>query len=113
MVIPKRHILSIGEESKEELAAREEILSIATKTLMKLYPKSGFEIFIQIGEGSDRSFKHTHWHITPASVDDVFRGTEKMSKFYTTKKDEQKILLFPVEIHLAKEKLQSALRDLL
>lgn len=109
MIIPKKHVTEIGAESKKAVAAREEITSVAAETLRALYPNAGIEIFLQTGEASLASIAHLHWHIVPSLPSDLIRGFEKLGHFYTTEKDKEQVVLFPIEIKLAKGKLQRAL----
>ena len=110
LLIPKRHIEDLGFETKEELADKEELIRIATCALRELYKGAGIEFFAQIGEASARSRRHLHFHIVPAQPDDPLRSFEKLGHYYTTKPNEEKVVIFPIEIKLAKEKLQDALR---
>ncbi len=109
MIIPKRHMVSIDKETDEEALDRKRIICFAVKQLKKIYPKCGFEIFLQYGLGSSSSVKHLHWHIAPARLDDKLRSFEKLGHFYTTKKGEKKILIFPIKIKTSPEQLMSIL----
>lgn len=105
MIIPKRHIVSIDEETDKETVDRKKIICFATQQLKKIYPQCGFEIFLQYGQGSSASVEHLHWHVVPANLDDELRSFEKLGHFYTTKKDDKKILVSPVKIKTSPEKL--------
>ena len=109
IIIPKRHIVSIEEETDKETIDRKKIICFATKQLEKIYPKCGFEIFLQYGQGSSSSVKHLHWHIIPANTNDRLRSFEKLGYFYTTKKDEKKILISPAEIKTSPKQLMNIL----
>lgn len=109
MLVPKKHITSLDEESAEELVARNQIATFAAKTLQKLYPGSGIEIFLQYGPGSAASIPHLHWHIVPALPNDTLRSFEKLGHFYTESHGKEKVILFPIKIEKAKKSLQEAL----
>ncbi len=113
MVVPKRHVLNLGEESADEVVAREELVVLASRALRDLYPGSGIEVFIQTGEGSEGSVKHLHWHVVPSLPDDHLRGFDKLGHFFTIKPDEEKVIVFPVPIRLAQEGLLEALQAVL
>lgn len=109
MIIPRKHITELGQESPEEIRDREELISLAAKTLQKLYPGSGVEVFIQTGAGSEASVKHLHWHVVPSREDDPLRGFDKLGHFYTIEKEKPKVIVFPVPIQKARHTLLKAL----
>lgn len=113
MVVPKRHVTTLGDESAEEIVAREELIVLASNTLRKLYPGSGIEVFIQTGEGSESSVAHLHWHVVPSLPEDHLRGFDKLGHFFTIEQDKEKVIVFPVPIRLAQSDLLNALRDVL
>ncbi len=93
--------------------ARQELILFALSQLEKIYPGYGFEIFIQYGPGSAQSIEHLHWHIVPAHPDDSLRSFEKMGHFYTTEEGKERVLLFPLEIKLAREDLIARLKKVI
>ncbi|MEA2088279.1 MAG: HIT domain-containing protein [Patescibacteria group bacterium] len=105
MIVPRRHIVSIKDETDKETLDRKKIICFAIKQLKKIYPKCGFEIFLQYGQSSNSSIKHLHWHIAPANMNDELRSFEKLGHFYTTKKNQKKILIFPTKIKTSPEQL--------
>lgn len=109
MVVPKRHILSLEEETSEEVLARHELITLATRFLPAMYEGAGVEIFLQYGKGSEGSIPHLHWHVVPAQEDDHLRGFTKLGHFHTMDEREEKVLTFPVKIKYAREELQDAL----
>lgn len=113
LIIPKRHVLNLGEESNEEILAREELIVIASRALRTLYINSGIEVFIQTGEGSESSMPHLHWHVVPSLPDDHLRGFDKLGHFSTIEPDKEKVVLFPVPIRLAQNQLLEALQTVL
>ena len=113
MIVPKRHLVSLYNETPEEAVSRNEILKIAAAAIQKLYPGSGIEFFFQTGANSQSSIKHLHWHLTPSLPDDPLRSFEKLGHFYTTKEGEEKTIVFPIKIEKAKEALQDALSKII
>lgn len=113
LLIPKKHVVGIGEESPDQVFAREQLFAFASKMLRKLYPGAGIEIFNQTGEGSLASIEHLHWHIVPAQPSDPLRSFEKLGHFYTVDEKEEKVIVFPVEIEKACEGLQRELADVI
>lgn len=113
MVVPKKHILHIGDEGDREISAREELFIIASNALRKLYPGAGIEIFLQTAGESGSSVEHLHWHVVPAKKDDHLRSFEKLGHFYTIEPEEEKIVVFPQKIEKAGDVLQEALRNIL
>ena len=113
MVVPKKHVIKIGEETPEAVVAREELIVTASATLQKLYPGAGIETFLQVGSGSESSIPHLHWHVVPALPDDHLRSFDKLGHFYTIEADKEKVVLFPIEIKLAREELVRALAKFL
>lgn len=109
MVVPKRHVTELGTESADEIIAREELITIAAAALKALYPRSGVEIFIQTGEGSESSIKHLHWHVVPSQPSDPLRGFDKLGMFFTMEEAKPKLLIFPVPIKRARHQLSKAL----
>lgn len=113
MIMPKRHLLAIQDETDAEAVERNALMKTAAEALGKLYKNSGLEIFLQTGGGSQSSVPHLHWHMVPARPEDPLRGFEKLGHFYTTKENEEKIVIFPMKISLAKEELQTALSKII
>jgi histidine triad (HIT) family protein len=123
LVIPKRHITKLGDETPEELVAREELIVLAANTLNKLYPGSGIETLFQTGDASNSSVPHLHWHVVAALADDPLRGFEKIGNLFTTDEDEQlvvrdselkqQVVLFPITIKRSPEELRRALSETL
>ncbi len=109
MVIPKKHLLYFKDETPAEVYARHHLLTYVQKIFSQLVPGSGVDIFLQTGPGSDSTVKHLHWHILPSLPSDALRGFEKLGSFVTPNEKEEKIILFPQEIKLARENLLQAL----
>ena len=113
MLVPKRHFAEFDEETDEEIVARHKLLIVASDALRKAFPGAGIEVFLQIGAKSARSIRHIHWHVVPADPSDPLRSFEKLGHFYTTKPDEEKVVLFPVPVKLACEGLQKVIAEAL
>lgn len=105
MLVPKRHITSIEDEQPEETLACADLLKVALKAMRILFPTSGIEYFAQWGAQSASSQAHIHTHLVPANPEDPFRSFEKLGHFYTTKDQQEKIVLFPTTIKLSPEEL--------
>ena len=105
MLLPKRHITAIQDQTAEETIAATELLKTALAVLATTFPDHGIEHFAQWGAQSASSQAHIHSHLVPAHPDDSFRSFEKLGHFYTTKEDQEKIVLFPVPITLSPEEL--------
>ena len=109
MIVPKRHILSLTEESEKEVVDRHQIINKAVETLRKAYPEGGVEIFLQFGDGSQSSVPHLHWHVVPALPQDPLRSFEKLGQFHTPDEKGETVLRFPIEI----QHVRGSLLDLL
>ncbi len=109
LIVPKRHLTDLGEETNNETLDRQAITNIAVKTIQKIYSNSGVEIFLQFGPGSEASVKHLHWHIVPALPDDPIRGFGKLGHFFAKNETDKAVLRFPVKIQYARESLQNVL----
>jgi|SRR3989344_863310 len=113
LLVPKRHLISLQDESLDEILSRNKLMQYAVTVLERLYPDSGVEIFLQYGPGSAASISHIHWHIVPAMCNDELRSFEKLGHFYTTDQGKERVLLFPLKIDKAKEDLQTALSQVI
>jgi diadenosine tetraphosphate (Ap4A) HIT family hydrolase len=113
MLVPKKHIIKIEDETKEEAASRHELLCRVYPALMKVYAISGVEVFLQTGSNSLSTVPHLHWHVLPSFPDEKLRGFEKMGYFDTKEPETEKVVLYPVKIKLAREDLKKALSEFL
>lgn len=113
LLVPKRHLISVQDESPDEVLSRNKLMQFAVMALERLYPGAGVEIFLQYGPGSASSISHIHWHIVPAMPNDELRSFEKLGYFYTTEQGKEKVLLFPLKIDKAKKDLQIALSQVI
>jgi len=116
MIIPKRYITEHYEETEAEILARHSLIVYAIEILKKAFDTDGIEIFNQRGRESYSSIDHLHWHLVPVKKNDPlwngnFKNMEKLGYFYTDTKDEQKVVMFPIEIQYAQEELQKLLAN--
>ena len=109
MVVPKRHLTKLGDETPKEVADREELLVYAANTIRKVFRKAGIEMFLQTGAGSESSIPHLHWHVVPASPTDPLRSFDKLGHFYTVEAGKERVVLFPLRIKRSPKQLLSAL----
>lgn len=105
MLIPKRHIIEISDETDTELLARQDILKQAMAALSQTFGATGFEIFLQTGKGSAGTKSHLHWHLIPTIIQHDFVGMEKLGYLSTTEPTPQEVVLTPTEITIARDKL--------
>ena len=113
MLVPKKHIVKIEEETTEEVVARHELLCLVYPILLKVYKSAGINIFLQTGENSFSTVPHLHWHLVPEFLDANLKGFAKMGLFDTKEPKTEKVVLFPEEIRLAREDLKKALAEFL
>lgn len=105
MLVPKRHITSLDQETDEEIIARQQLLSIAVAKLQRAYPDSGMEVFLQTGLGTESSIPHLHWHLVPAIPQHSLIGFEKCGFFTASEPNERKVVMTPITITMAREEL--------
>lgn len=65
LILPKRHIASIFEATKEEVVALWAALQQARNELMKAYSPDGFNIGVNDGLASGQTILHLHIHLIP------------------------------------------------
>jgi len=105
MLVPKRHITDIADETTDELLARQSLLLEAMQALKNTFGDTGFEVFLQTGPGSLSSIKHLHWHLIPTKPQKDTLSLAKLGYFWTTEPDKEKIVLQPTAITIAREEL--------
>jgi diadenosine tetraphosphate (Ap4A) HIT family hydrolase len=105
MLVPHEHLLDFDKESNESILARHELLVEVVAVIRNKFPDCGIEHFVQTGSGSASSVAHLHWHLVPASPSDELRSFEKMGHFYTTKPDDEKVVIFPKTITMEPDTL--------
>lgn len=111
MLVPKRHILTISDETEAEVLARHQLLQRCVRILQTTFPDSGIEIFLQTGKGSLGSLEHLHWHLVPTLPQHSLIGFEKIGHFSATKPAEEKVVITPIEITIARESLLQLIAD--
>jgi histidine triad (HIT) family protein len=77
LVIPKRHVLELGELNAEE---RKDFLTFSNKAVFLALEYSGvrdFDFLLQKGENAGQSIKHLHFHILPRKRNDVLSVSKK------------------------------------
>lgn len=65
ILIPKRHVVSLNDLTKEEDAEFPIILKKSLKALSKAFKTASFNITINMGPDSGCSLAHLHWQIVP------------------------------------------------
>ncbi|MDD4983652.1 MAG: HIT domain-containing protein [Candidatus ainarchaeum sp.] len=71
LVTPKRHVEELEDLSKDELNEILENVLFSKKILNAELKPIGYNIGINLGDGSGRSKKHLHWHIVPRYQGDI------------------------------------------
>ena len=71
LILPKRHIASIFEATKEEVAALWAAVQQAKSELLKEFAPDGFNIGINDGLASGQTILHLHIHIIPRYKGDM------------------------------------------
>ena len=105
MIVPKRHLCDIFAETPDEVLARQELTLCCIRILQRAFPESGFENFLQTGKGSLSSVEHLHWHLVPTIPQHDLLGFEKIGYFDTREPDEEKVVITPIEITIARDEL--------
>lgn len=70
LVIPKRHIASFFEATREEQAALLDLLNEMQHVLAKEHNPDGFNIGINVGEAAGQTVMHLHIHLIPRYAGD-------------------------------------------
>jgi diadenosine tetraphosphate (Ap4A) HIT family hydrolase len=70
LIIPKRHIASIFEATKEEQAGLLHMLAELQEILVKEHNPDGFNIGINVGEAAGQTIMHLHIHLIPRYAGD-------------------------------------------
>lgn len=65
LIIPKRHIASFFEATREEQAALLDLLAEMQDVLVKERNPDGFNIGINVGEAAGQTVMHLHIHLIP------------------------------------------------
>ena len=70
LIIPKRHISSFFEATREEQVALLDLLTGMQKILVKERHPDGFNIGINVGEAAGQTVMHLHIHLIPRYAGD-------------------------------------------
>lgn len=71
LVIPKRHVATYEELSKEELTAIFDLATRIQSALKTAFAADGFNCAFNVGEVAGQSIPHFHLHIVPRKVGDT------------------------------------------
>jgi diadenosine tetraphosphate (Ap4A) HIT family hydrolase len=71
LIVPKRHIVSFFEASKEEQAALFDLLAEMRQLLQKELKPDGFNIGINDGAAAGQTVMHLHIHLIPRYTGDM------------------------------------------
>ena len=71
LIIPKRHISSLFEATREEQAALLDLLSAMRQLLLKERNPAGFNIGINDGPAAGQTVMHLHIHLIPRYAGDT------------------------------------------
>lgn len=70
LIIPKRHIASFFEATREEQVALLDLLGEMQKILVREHNPDGFNIGINVGEAAGQTVMHLHIHLIPRYAGD-------------------------------------------
>ena len=71
LVVPKRHVASFFDMSKNEQVAVLELLAEAQRQLQAMFSPDGYNIGVNVGAAAGQSRMHVHVHLIPRYVGDV------------------------------------------
>ena len=71
LVVPKRHVASFFDMSKNEQVAVFELLAEAQRQLQAMFSPDGYNIGVNVGAAAGQSRMHVHVHLIPRYVGDV------------------------------------------
>jgi diadenosine tetraphosphate (Ap4A) HIT family hydrolase len=71
LIIPKRHIASFFEATREEQAAMFDLLAEMRQLLLKEHKPDGFNIGINDGQAAGQTVMHLHIHLIPRYAGDT------------------------------------------
>jgi diadenosine tetraphosphate (Ap4A) HIT family hydrolase len=71
LIVPRRHVESIWEVTKEEYADAFDLVRQVKDILQKEFAPQGFNIGVNCGEAAGQSVFHAHIHIIPRYAGDV------------------------------------------
>ncbi len=109
LLVPKRHVERLEEQTPQEILDREALLIVASQTLQRAFPGSGLEVFLQTGAGSESTIAHLHTHVVAAAPTDPLRSFDKLGQFYTVVAGKERVVLFPHRIQHSPQQLRTLL----
>lgn len=71
LLVPRRHIASWFEASREERAALTEAIDVARDAIVRAHRPDGFNVGINLGEAAGQTVFHLHVHVIPRYHGDV------------------------------------------
>ena len=71
LVVPKRHVASFFEMTRDEQAAVLALLSEAQKAIQVEHAPDGYNIGVNVGKAGGQSRMHVHVHLIPRYAGDV------------------------------------------
>src|SRR5690554_2400491 len=82
LIIPKRHVVTYFDASKEELAAINELVFDVKEILDKRYNPDGYNIGVNVNHAGGQTIFHLHVHVIPryeGDVEDPRGGVRKIT----------------------------------
>lgn len=71
LIVPKRHIFSFFDATREEQTAMLDLLAEMRQILLKERKPDGFNIGINDGQAAGQTIMHLHIHLIPRYADDM------------------------------------------
>ncbi len=71
LIVPKRHVASFFDLTKDEFATLQEMIRRAKAYLDSQYRPDGYNIGVNVGEAAGQSVFHVHVHVIPRHKGDV------------------------------------------
>ncbi len=71
LIVPKRHVASFFDLTKDEFVALQEMISRVKECLDSQYRPDGYNIGVNVGEAGGQSVFHMHVHVIPRYQGDV------------------------------------------
>ena len=65
VIIPRRHIQSFGDITKDDWESTRHLIYIGIKALQRVYGQKDFNVYYQQGKDASQSLKHLHINILP------------------------------------------------
>ncbi|MCP4176738.1 MAG: HIT domain-containing protein [bacterium] len=71
IIVPKKHVLSLLELSKEKKQESMLYSCFIIERLLKIFNSTGFDMSIQDGKSAGQTVNHFHIHLIPRKTDDL------------------------------------------